>query len=81
MYVRTCPEMTTIGIESMYAVPSAVTVFVAPGPDVTITTPGLPVARAYPSAMCPAPCSCRTRMKLNVASYSASNVGRIAPPG
>ena len=29
---------------------------------VTSATPGLPVARAYPSAACSAPCSWRTRM-------------------
>ena len=29
----------------------------AAGPDVTIATPGRPVTWAYPSAMCPAPCS------------------------
>ena len=32
---------------------------VAPGPDVAIITPTLPVAWAYPDAICPAPCSCR----------------------
>ena len=35
---------------------------VAPGPDVTKATPGLPVALAYPSAACTAPCSCLTRI-------------------
>ena len=49
-----------------------VTVFVAPGPEVTTTTPGLPVARAYPSAMCTAPCSCRTSIWFSLESYSAS---------
>jgi len=28
---------------------------VAPGPEVTISTPGFPVDLAYPSAACPAP--------------------------
>ena len=32
------------------------------GPLVTMATPGRPVACAYPSAMCPAPCSWRTRL-------------------
>jgi hypothetical protein len=41
----------------MWAVASPVTVFVAPGPEVTRQTPVLPVARAYPSAMWAAPCS------------------------
>ena len=34
-----------IGIESICAVASGVTVFVAPGPEVTMQTPGLPVTR------------------------------------
>ena len=42
----TCPDSTTIGIESMNAVAMPVTALVAPGPDVTSTTPGRPVARA-----------------------------------
>ena len=39
-----------MGIESIKAVAIPVIAFVAPGPDVTSTTPGLPVALAYPSA-------------------------------
>ncbi len=60
--VATWPEMTISGVESMYALASGVTMLVAPGPLVTMATPGLPVTMAYPSAMCPAPCSWRTRM-------------------
>ena len=40
------PVSTIMGAESMSAVSRPVTVFVAPGPEVTRTTPGLPVARA-----------------------------------
>ena len=58
----TWPEMTTTGTESMFASAIAVRVFVAPGPEVTIATPTLPLARAYPCAAWPAPCSWRTRM-------------------
>jgi hypothetical protein len=54
--------MQTIGEESIIAVAMPVTMFVAPGPEVAMATPTLPVARANPSAMCVAPCSCRTRM-------------------
>jgi len=43
---------------------AVVTVFVAAGPDVTMQTPGRPVARAYPSAICVAPCSCFVRINL-----------------
>jgi len=34
-----------------------VTLLVAAGPEVTINTPTLPLALAYPAAMKPAPCS------------------------
>ena len=44
--VGTCPEIQTIGIESMYASVNAVTIFVAPGPDVTNATPIFPDERA-----------------------------------
>ncbi len=44
--VVTCPVKTTMGMESMYAVAIPVTVFVAPGPEVTRATPTLPVTRA-----------------------------------
>ena len=44
--VATCPVMTTMGTESMYAVAIPVTVLVAPGPEVTRQTPTLPVALA-----------------------------------
>ena len=60
--VGTCPQKTTMGVPSLRASCIGVTTLVAPGPDVTRTTPGLPDARAYPSAMCPAPCSWRGRM-------------------
>ena len=43
---RIMAVMTIIGTESISAVSRPVTVFVAPGPEVTSTTPGLPVARA-----------------------------------
>ena len=62
MFVGTCPQITTSGVESMYASAMPVTVLVAPGPEVTSTTPGRPDTRAYPSAMWAAPCSWRTRM-------------------
>ena len=56
----TWPVMQTMGEESIIAVAIPVTRFVAPGPEVAIATPTFPEARAYPSAMCAAPCSCRT---------------------
>ena len=44
--VGTWPDKTTIGVESMYASAIPVTVLVAPGPEVTMTTPGRPLTRA-----------------------------------
>ena len=44
--VGVCPVSTIMGTESIIAVSKPVTVLVAPGPDVTSTTPGRPVARA-----------------------------------
>lgn len=46
MLLGTWPDRITIGMESMYAVAIPVMALVAPGPEVTNTTPGLPVARA-----------------------------------
>ena len=43
---RTWPDSTTMGMESMKAVAMPVMALVAPGPEVTSTTPGLPVDRA-----------------------------------
>src|ERR1700674_1751628 len=54
---------------------------VAPGPLVTMATPGRPVTWAYPSAMWPAPCSWRTRMCRIDESRIGSYTGRMAPPG
>ncbi len=44
--VGTWPVTTTSGVESMWAFAMGVTMFVAPGPEVTIATPGRPVAIA-----------------------------------
>ena len=44
--VLTWPVMAIIGTESMNAVANPVIMFSAPGPDVAITTPGFPLARA-----------------------------------
>ena len=45
----------------MWAVANPVMALVAPGPEVTKTTPGFPVLLAYPSAAWTAPCSCLTK--------------------
>ncbi len=73
MRVGTWPEKTTIGIESMYAVAMPVTVLVAPGPEVTRQTPVFPDARAYPSAMCTAPCSWRTSICLTFVFWNRTS--------
>ena len=49
--------MTTTATESAMQSRTGVTMFVAPGPEVTTATPTLPLARAKPAAMKPAPCS------------------------
>ena len=48
-------------MESRKAVAMPVTRLVAPGPEVAMTTPGFPVARAQPSAAWAAPCSWAVR--------------------
>jgi hypothetical protein len=60
--------MATTGDESMYAVAKPVIRFVAPGPEVAMQTPTLPEARAYPSAIWAADCSCLARICLKLAS-------------
>ena len=72
-WVATWPVMQTIGVESIKAFVSPVTQLVAPGPEVTMTTPTLPVERAYPSAACIAPCSWRTRTWLSRSRACASS--------
>jgi hypothetical protein len=42
----TCPVMKTVGEESSIAVAMPVVRFVAPGPEVAMPTPTLPLARA-----------------------------------
>ncbi len=44
--VATWPQITTMGMESAMQSRTGVTVFVAPGPEVTRQTPTRPVARA-----------------------------------
>ena len=63
--VGTWPVRQTTGMLSISASVSPVTQLVAPGPEVTSTTPTLPVERAKPSAACTAAGSCRTRMCLS----------------
>ena len=46
LVVGTWPVRQTMGMESISASTRPVTALVAPGPDVTSTTPGLPVERA-----------------------------------
>ena len=45
-FISTWPVMQTRGTESELAVEMPVTKLVAPGPEVTMQTPTLPVARA-----------------------------------
>lgn len=68
----TWPVMATSGVLSIHASAMGVTRFVAPGPLVATHTPTRPLARAYPSAAWPAPCSCRQRTWRRRSAYSGS---------
>ena len=75
--------MATSGTESRSASASPVTRFVAPGPDVAMQTPTLPVHLAYPSAANTSPCSWRHRtFRTPVADFVSDWCISIdAPPG
>ena len=68
----------TTGLWAQNAAATAVTQLEMPGPFWPITTPCLPLTRAYPSAMWAAPCSCTTGTssmpagaKMSMASMNA----------
>ena len=65
---RIAPVMTTSGTPAMPASAIGVNAFVNPGPPVTIRTPGSPVASDQPSAMKPAPASCRASIRRTPSS-------------
>jgi hypothetical protein len=67
----TWPARHTSGTESALASAIAVTRLVRPGPEVARHTPALPVMRASPCAMNPAPCSCRASTWFRLESASA----------
>ena len=75
-------DMVVLTDEDFADLPSAsskeigVTKFVMPGPFCPMHTPWRPVTRAYPSAMCPPPCSCATEMKRMPASGNRSSASR-----
>ncbi len=82
-FVGTWPVIATSGRLSILASARPVTRFSAPGPEVAITTPGLPVTRAYPSAAKMPPCSWRGRIVRiwSRTRVSAWCIGMLAPPG
>ena len=53
----TCPEIISIGTDSIHAPAQPVMAFVAPGPVVTTAQPSRPLIRAYASAAIEAACS------------------------
>ena len=57
-HTHTWPVMATRGTESIMASARPVTRFVAPGPEVAMHTPTLPVVLAQPSAAKISPCVC-----------------------
>src|SRR5215831_14140756 len=79
--VGTAPPIATRGSPSVVAVARPVTRLEQPGPEVTSTTPALPVMRPIPPAMNAAFCSCRQTTVLIVESKSVSNTLSILAPG
>src|SRR5262249_55536841 len=77
----TAPPRATTGSPSVFAVARPVTRLEQPGPDVTSTTPALPVMRPIPPAMNAAFCSCRQTTVLILESTSVSNTLSIFAPG
>ena len=61
-YARSTGKPGVVLVTSGPGATNVVTAFVAPGPEVTNITPALPEDLAYPSAACPAPCSCLTKI-------------------
>jgi hypothetical protein len=67
---------SSIGVESWNAVWTPFDACVAPGPRVTMHTPGRPVSLPYASAMFAAPPSWRVAMSRSGVSWSASSSAR-----
>ena len=65
-YARSSGKPGILLVTSGPGATNAVTTLFAPGPEVTKTIPGFPEDLAYPSAACPAPCSCLTKICLIV---------------
>ncbi len=70
------PTNSTIAVASCQAVCTAIAAFAAPGPRVTIATPGSGPSRPCATAMNPAPPSCRHTMVSIGLSYSPSRTSR-----
>ena len=79
--IGTAPPSATTGSPSVLAVARPVARLETPGPEVTSTTPALPVSRPSPPAMKVAFCSCRQTTSLIFESTSASKTGSILAPG
>ena len=73
--------MQIMGILSANAVAIPVITLVAPGPEVTAHTPGLPVIRATPLAAWAAFCSVRINTVLMSESRMLLKKGHMATPG
>jgi len=77
----TAPQIATTGSCSVVAVTSPVAKLLVPGPDVTRTTPGVPVNRPIAAAMNAAFCSWRHTTSSADPSSSASTTASILVPG
>ena len=75
-----CGVTNNNGVWFQYAVFTAVTKFVIPGPFCAIIMDISPVARVYPSAIIPADPSCAQSQNLMPACGNKSEIGIMAEP-
>src|SRR5699024_4065826 len=81
-WVRGMPgQMRSTGTESVKDWSRAVSALSTAGPVVMTTTLTSPVRRAAPSAMCPAPCSCRGETMSMPSADSRAKISRLWVPG
>ena len=74
------PPISSSGTRASEALATAVTVFVTPGPAVTMTTPSVPVSSAWAWAMWTAAPSSRTSTMRMPSRAAWSQIGWICPP-
>ncbi len=75
----TCPEITSIGTESVHAPNTPFSALMPPGPVVTLSTAGFSATRAYPSAAIEHACSWCWQMG-RMRDRANESFRNIAPP-